>query len=223
MDFRRDQGRWTSSPVAPSSPARHRTRDHVPVDSRNPSSFPWVTASLRILFCSLKLPLPVGYPNGCWWHVLHSIIPKSEDASTVGQMRPITIFELLFRVRCGPKSWPDVCFSPGVIFYLQQWLLDFHVDLMFTLLFASCHCGWKDIRLHIITSIGGYVFDITKCLNAFPRAPSIFSYLFSKGFSWSASNGGLEASLPRHPDHPVILGTWCQTYRPTNLYGESVI
>lgn len=53
--------------------------------------------------------------TGLWLRIFASFA-KSEDASTVGQMRPIAIFALVFRVRCGPKSWPDVGFSPGVIF-----------------------------------------------------------------------------------------------------------
>ena len=107
-----------------------------------------------------------------------ALIPKSEDASTVGQMRPITIFALVFRV------WSKIVARR----LLLSWSYSLPPTVTAGLPRRSCvHLAFRNAivveKFQIArTSIGGYVLDITKCFNGFPRAPLIW-LLVSQGLT----------------------------------------
>ena len=125
--------------------------------------FPTGSRSVDVVLCPTSIAQEfVRYrtrmKTGLWPRIFVSL-PKSEDASTVGQMRPITIFALVFRARCGPKSWPDSCF----------WSYSLPPTVTARLPRRSCvHLAFRNaivVEKYQIahTSIGGYVLDITKC------------------------------------------------------------
>ena len=107
-----------------------------------------------------------------------ALIPKVENASTVGQMRPITVFALVFRI------WSKIVAKR----LLQAWSYTLPPTVTAGLPRRSCaHLAFRNaitIESHQVvkSSIGGYVLDITKCYNAFPRAPLVW-LLVSQGMS----------------------------------------
>ena len=103
------------------------------------------------------------------------LVPKKADACTFGDMRPITIYSLLFRI------WAKVASRR----LLLQWKMALPTAIVGGIPGRSCAqlslvtALKHEQGIRLSSDIGGFSLDITKCFNALPRLPAL--HLLRKG------------------------------------------
>ena len=155
------------------------------------------------------LQLLVGLFNGAsacglpeWLMVARVVlVPKKPDASTFGDMRPITIYSLLFRI------WAKVTAKR----LLNQWKLVIPPCVVGGIPGRSCSRLSLQTALHhesgirLSSEIGGFSLDITKCFNALPRLPA--AHLLRLGGMGQRSGAFWTLSLGRMSRSACFMGT----------------
>lgn len=99
-----------------------------------------------------------------------ALVPKTDMANSISAMRPITIFSLAFRI------WAKTVTKR----LLSNWSFTLPRAISGGLPRRSCvqlslHNSIQvELAVYQGSSIGGYILDITKCFNAFPRIPVLW-------------------------------------------------
>ena len=130
-----------------------------------------------------------------------SRVPKTAEARTFDQMKPITVFALVFRI------WTKVAARR----LLLQWKLTLPKNVVGALPGRSCtnltlDTGLKIERfLRLGTDAGGFNLDISKCFNRFGRMP-IALFLRKNGFDQQSCDMWI-SSIGRMTRSACILGS----------------
>jgi ribonuclease HI len=142
------------------------------------------------------------------------LVPKTAEARTFDQMRPITVFALVFRI------WTKVAARR----LLLQWKLTLPKNVVGALPGRSCtnltlDTGLKIERfLRLGTDAGGFNLDISKCFNRFGRMP-IALFLRKNGFDQQSCDMWI-SSIGRMTRSACILGSVSEPVQATTGLAE---
>ena len=158
----------------------------------------------NLLACVIRIfraAVHIGLPS--WMMVARiALIPKGEASCEIKSMRPITIFSLLFRI------WAKTISKK----LLLKWSYTLPETIAAGLPKRSCaHLSLRSAltieeNLGVKNCIGGYILDITKCFNGFPRLPVL--WLLKAGGLAEADHDMWVHSMT-HMSRVVQLGMSC--------------
>ena len=123
---------------------------------------------IQSLIQSFHVSSPIGLPD--WMMIARVVlIPKFVGASQICDLRPITVYSLLFRI------WSKVCARR----LLTSWKYQMPRSIVGAMPGRSCSqltLKWAmhiEHHLMIHSDLGGFVLDISKCFNAVGRKPAM--------------------------------------------------